>query len=187
MILKSKNSNEIEALIWVAKARSRDDLKPQIQLVVAEDDMIVATDGHRLHIYHGSVKGLEEGCYSVARQNENLIELYKYDGDTLPEYPDYKSVLPKYNLKNQKVENFSTVLNRQLNQDGGWIDYSLLIRSMHKGFTVAHPYFKAAAKYMTAYFIGDVPTKGICFMSAKRFALVLPLRTREEYDGSIYQ
>ena len=59
MILRTstRSNDQVADLIWVARARGADhDFKRAMTNVMVEEDRIYASDGHVLHIYHGSLK-----------------------------------------------------------------------------------------------------------------------------------
>ncbi len=184
MILKTKNNKDIHHLIWVATARARDEVyRPILQCINVLEDKIVATDGHKLHLWMGKIHNLKPGLYSVARQSKARIELYLYDGSEfgISAYPDYESIMPKYNLPDNpsewEVEEYTKVKNIVF---GGNIsrNYTEVIRSMGITVTIEFDLFKNAFPGMESVWVSDgKPFDCLTLLGRDRVGVVMPLRS----------
>ena len=84
----------LEAVRFVSKARAKDSSRYAIQYVKIEEDMLLATDGHRLHIAH--VKHpWEPGFYEVLKNNQTKMLLLRVDTDL--KFPTWQDVIPRHN------------------------------------------------------------------------------------------
>ena len=193
MILRTstRSNDQVADLIWVARARGGDhDFKRAITNVMVEEDRIYASDGHVLHIYHGSLKELKPGLYAVARLNKTLIELYLYDGK--PEkYPDISKVVPRYDVTKGFVYGCKSSI--ELSMPSGY--YSSLYDDYAKILRATADYTNAdgeprpitynldlLAKSMSGMTKVWLPKKGLdplSFTGKNRFAVVMPMRMAE--------
>ena len=147
---------------WVLKALAKESYFKYLVLKI-EKDLIVATDGHRLHIYRPQGLYLS-GSYKVLVKKNNQVILEKVSGIN---YPDWRSLLiPK-----------GTPLEIQI----GRIDspgYTEIVRLMNKESTLKFEYFSDLASEMTKAFIPAAPGEGITFENSdgSMKALIMPMR-----------
>jgi hypothetical protein len=78
---KAKPKTDFE---WVALAMGKNDVRPYLNYVYVDDEHIVGSDGHRLHMV--PTDGRKPGYYNAAG---DLVEFTGY------KYPDYKRLICK--------------------------------------------------------------------------------------------
>jgi hypothetical protein len=86
-----KTNNDYVGILWVIKARSTEESRYGLQFITAKDGEIIATDGHRLHIYKTEMV-IKNGNYEVISSNKNEIILEAIKDI---EYPKWEDVFPK--------------------------------------------------------------------------------------------
>jgi len=174
-----------KSLIWVAGAVSRDDLKPALMLLKVEEKRVVATDGHKLHLWDGSFNELSPGLYCVPRRTTRRLEIYKYDGPELSglggTYPDIDKphLLPTYDLKKQTVEGCSKSVS--LYDTSIYARYAQVIRAMDPTVTINFDKFKGTAEGMDRVFVRDDSIRGLVFMGKQRIGLLMPVRVGDDW------
>lgn len=88
---KGKYDSEFELLKWVMKARSADATRVNISGVFVDNGIIVATDGHRLHMIYSELD-IEDGNYTVITSTQKQVILKKND----LQFPEYWRVFPAW-------------------------------------------------------------------------------------------
>lgn len=88
-----ENSNhDLDALLWVAKAQSKDLSRLILNAIHIKDNLAVATDGRRIHCAKLEGK-FNNGNYKVWRMTSNLFFAVTKDFEAV--YPKWQSVIPK--------------------------------------------------------------------------------------------
>ncbi len=88
-----KNCAHTKELIFVAAAMSKDETRYALNFIYSTGERIVATDGHRCHLYAPEDCPLEEGFYKVMKRTKTVIDLLKTEVDG--QYPDFDRIIPK--------------------------------------------------------------------------------------------
>ena len=148
---------------WVLKAITRKMSSFKLDVIKIENDLIVATDGHRLHIYR--TQGLfSAGTYQVLVKTRTKIILEKvFDVN----YPEWRQVL--------------SVKGTPLKLKIGRIDsvgYTEIVRTMIQNETLRFDYFSDLASEMTKAFIPAASGEGVTFenFDGSMKALIMPMR-----------
>jgi len=84
-----KGDKDFDGIRWAISARSKDDRRENIKCIKADCGVVVATDGHRLHLYTPN-REIKDGCYEVVTDTAKTIVL-EPSNET---YPDYERVFP---------------------------------------------------------------------------------------------
>ena len=148
---------------WVLKAITREMSSFKLDVLKIEEDLIVATDGHRLHIYR--TQGLfSAGIYQVLIKTRTKIILEKVFDVNYPEW--HQVLIPKGTIEEMTI---------------GSIDspgYTEIVRAMNKESTLRFDYFSDLASEMTKVFIPAAPKEGITFenFDGSMKALIMPMR-----------
>ena len=79
----SFTQKDMEGLKWCLKARSKDTTRPIINHILIDDGLVVATDGHRVHLFLLSELDLASGEYEIVTINTKQIILRKLDETSL--------------------------------------------------------------------------------------------------------
>jgi hypothetical protein len=114
----SFTQKDMEGLKWCLKARSKDTTRPIINHILIDDGLVVATDGHRVHLYLLSELDLASGEYEIITVNIKQIILRKLDETS---FPDYMRVMPPVNFetsihcKDKHTPLYHTVYNQFAN------------------------------------------------------------------------
>ncbi len=85
-------------MLFVAKAVDKKHSKSELRYVYVTEEEVVATDGHRLHVYTPEVSVMEPGYYEIIKQTKTTLQLIKVTSDAygkLGEYPDFKCMIPE--------------------------------------------------------------------------------------------
>jgi hypothetical protein len=89
-----KNDKDFDGIKWAIAARSKDATRYSITCINIDGGLIVATDGHRLHIYTPE-RDIDAGMYEVLKETKDIIVLRSGDTDGF-KYPDYERVFPQH-------------------------------------------------------------------------------------------
>jgi len=92
----SFTQKDIEGLKWCFKARSKDATRPIINHILIDDGLVVATDGHRVHLFLLSDLDLASGEYEIVTVNTKQIILRKLDEIS---FPNYMRIMPPVNFE----------------------------------------------------------------------------------------
>ncbi len=97
---KSKYDNltqkDMDGLKWCFKARSKDTTRPIINHILIDEGLVVATDGHRVHLFLLTELDLASGEYEIVTVNTKQIILRKLDETS---FPEYMRVMPPVNFE----------------------------------------------------------------------------------------
>lgn len=162
-IEKGKYDQEFDLLKWVMKARSLDKTREVISGVFVDDGVIVATDGHRLHMIYSELD-IESGNYTIVNSNAKQIILQKND----LQFPEYWRVFPKWQPTKQVYCNG---------------DDNSLLRAVYHDFADDVSYNTAFLHdvYMdnshVSIFKEENPYTPLClYDNSRRAALIMPLK-----------
>ncbi len=148
---------------WILKAVDFDPGSPITNVLSIEKESIIATDGHRLHIYspHSPLESYPTGTFKVLlRQRYYLILAHTKD----VKFPDYERVIPDYS----KFKEFlvSGIKER---------DYATIIKNM-VGCAINFRYFSdLTGMDMEKIFIGGEKDP-VVFEGFRKQALIMPMR-----------
>jgi hypothetical protein len=95
MITFDKNSKHLQPLKFVAKAVAKykgQDGRVHLNNIYCIGPEIIATDGHRCHVYTPEDNPLEAGYYEVIKNTKTELRLVRIECDS--EYPEIKRVIP---------------------------------------------------------------------------------------------
>ena len=148
---------------WVLKVLTREMSSFKLDVLKIENDLIVSTDGHRLHIYY--TRGLfSAGTYKVLIKTRTQIILEKVFGINYPEW--HQVLTPKGTIGEMKIERIDSV------------GYTEIVRSMNKESTLRFDYFSDLASEMTKVFIPATSEEGLTFenFDGSMKALIMPMR-----------
>ena len=84
-----KYDKDFDGIKWAIDVRSKDDTRLNITGIKIDKGLVIATDGHRLHMYKIK-RELPDGTYDVVSATTKLIVLESNDRP----FPDYKMVIP---------------------------------------------------------------------------------------------
>lgn len=135
-------------------------------------DLIVATDGHRLHQYKGHITGLFPGTHRVHKQIQKEIQLEVVNLD--PPYRDTDSVWPdtgeltKVELTREKWRNHNME-----------VAFARVVRAMTTDVALDHRLFTDAIRGadFTAYVGKGVSP--VVLLNGERQAIVMPIRCED--------
>lgn len=88
-----KNHPETKFLLFVAAAVSKDHTREALTHVYSDGTRIMATDGHRLHVYTPDEGCLPAGYYDLLKKTKTEVHLNSVELDLV--YPDVDRVIPK--------------------------------------------------------------------------------------------
>jgi hypothetical protein len=169
---KSKNDNltqkDIDGLKWCLKARSHDETRPIINHILVDGGLVVATDGHRLHLFLLTELDLASGEYEIITMNTKQIILRKLDESS---FPDYMRVMPPVDFKttifcnDQDTPLLHTVYNKFAN-DARTYDANLL-RDAFMEFS-----------RVSISSVGNSLAPLILYDNVSRGALIMPLKNK---------
>jgi len=99
---KDCNKEDFKSLAWVLRARSKDDMRPNLTGLHSDGmGKFIATDGHRMHI--AEIPKLSEtipaGIWIYVHASSKKISLQQAPEDT-PDYPDCQKVIDGFNNGN---------------------------------------------------------------------------------------
>ncbi len=145
---------------WVLKAINFEEamLKNTIKI---EKESIIATDGHRLHIY-SPIESYPTGTFKILlRQRYYLILAHTKD----IKFPDYEGVIPDYSKF------------KELKMSGGLIErnYLIMIKNMEDSGGLRYRYFNDLGTDMEKMFIGG-EKEPVIFEGFRIKALIMPMR-----------
>lgn len=158
-------------LLWVLKARSKDQTRLPLNYMLFDDNGITCTDGARLHQFIDKklLPKLENGLYDVIITTKNITFLPIED----MEFPNYQEVLPHYD----DVEPLNISLNTK--EDTNYVISSVLIRIYRKfGNCVNYAFLEDLAKI--EWHVKAKKDNAVEFKSESFYALILPIILREE-------
>jgi len=149
---------------WILKVLTRESRQRVYSIIKIEKDLIVGTDGHRLHIYYPPSEPFPSGIYKVLVKTRTQITLEKVFGIS---YPDWHNLLPaKENLTEIKLSRIDSV------------GYTELVRQMNPDSTLTFDYFIDLGSEITKAFIPSKVNEGVFFenFDATKKALIMPMR-----------
>ena len=150
---------------FVLKAVTKENASFKLNVIKIEQELIVATDGHRLHIYFP--QGLfSSGIYKILVKTRTQIILEKVLGIKYPEW--HQALIPKGTIGEIKIGRVDSV------------GYTEIVRSMSEESTLKFEYFSDLASEMTKALIPTAPGGGIVFenFDGSMKALIMPIRCR---------
>jgi len=147
---------------WVLKALSTNSFLG-IQNIEIQKDLIVSTDGHRLHVYYTKEKYPPGIFKPLVRQRYQLI----LEKVTDVQFPEWENLFPA------KKEIEKELRLKLINSHG----YTELVRQMEESITLDFNYFMDLDSYMTKASITK-DKGGILFedTDGSKKALIMPLR-----------
>lgn len=161
----TKANNDYTGILWAIKARSMEESRYSLQFITAKDGEIIATDGHRLHIYKTEMV-IENGNYEVITSNKNEIILETVKG---VEYPEWENVFLKDEpVKIIEIECYSKRVSEA---------YTSLVRCLPIENTVNLKYFEdllCISDKVT--FLIHKKEEPIEFRTGKYRGLIMPIR-----------
>ena len=134
-----KENPETEYLLFVARAVSKDKAKYALRHIYCTGTQIVATDGHRCHVYTPEDCYLEKGYYEILKKTKTELHLLQNTDPDLMDFPDFARIFPA-EKKLQHFEEKTTV--------GGRL--ALVIRAMGTN-CVNLDYFRDSAEFRGIY------------------------------------
>jgi hypothetical protein len=87
---------DIDGLRWCLRARCTDGIRMALNHILIDGGLVVAIDGHRVHLYLLSNIELADGEYEIVTVNTKQIILRKLDETG---YPDYMRVMPPIDFR----------------------------------------------------------------------------------------
>lgn len=91
---KKYNNDTYKKIQWVAKATSKDKIRPFMQNVLIDGGYAVATDGHRLHMAEIS-DDMPDGLYKIIVSNAKMIIMEQTDFEK-KDFPQYERAFPTH-------------------------------------------------------------------------------------------
>jgi len=144
---------------WVMKAVDFNDTTPMARVLKIECESIIATDGHRLHIYRPE-EGYPAGIFKILlRQRNQLI----FAQTTDVKFPDYRKIIPDYSDW-KEIQIWDQVERT----------YATLIRNMKENNGLNFEYVRDVVP-VDKMFIGEDPTGPVLFEGFRKMALVMPM------------
>lgn len=134
MFTFDKHSEHTPFIQFVSCAVPKDPIKEALNYIYVPESGtdIVATDGHRCHVYTPSTCPLQPGFYQVVKKNKKEIILNKEDCDLI--FPDYARIIPEQKiLINFKGESFGPLTIDQR--------YTQIIRALTENESIAYKFF----------------------------------------------
>ena len=112
MLQLTKNMGDIfKNMSFISEAVSKDDIRPVLTCIFVDEENIVATDSHRLHLWKDYYEKLniEPGLYEIIKKtkSEIVLEKSKING----EYPGYKTILPDMESKDTLYTQITLIEN----------------------------------------------------------------------------
>lgn len=139
---------DFDSLLWVLKAASKDQLRPNLTGIFIDDHHAVCTDGHRMHIAELDTAP-ESGLYLVRQATKKQIILEKAD----MEFPQYGRVFPS---DKPEISFSSTYCNS---------DFSFFVEDVLKtGITLSIDYMRDAYLNGGDFTVDAYPSKKIVIL-----------------------
>lgn len=158
----------LSELIWVLKARSKDDSRYILNYMNIDDTGFCCTDGRRLHFSSNKAclpTGLENGLYDVIIARD-LVIFNPKDGD----FPNYKQIIPDYKIEGIKIK--MQPLNSEISVALARITVEIL-----KGLnTINFDYLKDLGDY--EWQVTGEESKAVKFVSGNLLAIIMPLKMK---------
>lgn len=154
-----KNHPETKFLLFVAAAASGDHTREALTYVYSDGGRIMATDGHRLHVY-APEECLPAGYYEIIRKTKTEVHLNSVELDLV--YPDVDRVIPE-------------AVNMVSATGSPCGVYAAVIRAMPTN-TLEFKYFEAAfpPELMDSYQVTD-GVSPVMFQGGKVLSVVMPV------------
>ena len=153
-----KHDTDFPGFKWVLKAVDFDPGYGLSRIISINPDGIVATDGHRLHIYTPEVT-YPMGLFKILVRQRYYLLL----GETKDaKFPDYKDVIPDYS-KFLKLDTHGVTESA----------YAVLIKNMPQA--VSYKYF-ADVGYMQTMWVSEKEGQPVIFEDYHKKALIMPMR-----------
>ena len=169
-----------ERISWLLKAVSKNDMRPVLKCIHAEDARCWATDGHRLHLVKlpGAVLGLQPGkSYSLLKRTtkEIILQLMNPDGMKGPwSPPSIDGLFP------QEAERYIFTKGGRLDCDLA----ALLAQFGHLIDSVDYQYFKdldTQSGKFNAFYPPVEAGRQMWFDGDSEMALLMSIRSRAEF------
>ena len=160
----NKTTQHTAELLFVCKALATkaSHKSENLQYLYSTGVDIVASDGHRLHVYTPEDCPLEAGYYEIIKKTKTELILNRSDQD-LGDYPDYARVMPEAkDLQGFKLD--SSISGK----------YATVIRAMDVN-TLEYSLFLDAAPLMERYQVTD-GTSPVLMTGKDVKAVVMPVR-----------
>jgi len=149
--------------------------RPVLQYISVENDRVVATNGHILHMVKKNEYGLSPGLYKIHKALKKKIVLEKVD--TNEKYPDYRITIPTINDKSYKNITLSGIVD---------MAYAKAIRAITEDAGINYEYFKCMYKHLqlreskdlpiTLYYDPDTLHKSMLMSCGDYDAILMPFR-----------
>ena len=164
----------IRNLQWVAKARSKEDARYELTLICIQNDMAIATDGHRMHCCdtQGLFSQDQDGLWEVIKNTNKDFIMSKVETDK--KYPEweraFEPIRPEMKTVNCRggdkgglyvMESFWTIA-REFEIENESLNYNYLQDLLNDNFTAYLP---------TDQF------KPVQFQNETKFGLIMPFKT----------
>jgi hypothetical protein len=126
-----KYDTDFETIKWAIGARSTDKIRHNIQRVLFDGGLVVATDGSRLHVA-APERHIDDGLYEVLKETKYMIVLRRDNDHT---FPQYERVFPQnthngispLNVPGDKKHQANFVLNHVLKSSDHTFDVEYLL------------------------------------------------------------
>lgn len=168
MIKIGSTYSDYQKICWVARALSTDKLRGILNYLCVKDNIIMAVDGHRLHVAH-LVMDIANGIYEFMKIKKEII-LSPVDMD-IDGYPNIWKVVPADMTGWKKISTLG---------DQSQV-YTSLVRAMRPDSTLVFEYFKSAVEIdlMMSILVHPEQNTPVVFQGNEVFAIVMPLRIRD--------
>ena len=94
MIQFTKIHLDYAGVKWTVKAKSKEESRYGLFNVLSTGKRIVATDGHRMHIYKLQTEEIPKGIYEVIEAKGMII--FNLTNKQISEFPDWMAVIPRH-------------------------------------------------------------------------------------------
>jgi len=99
----TKNDPDFQGMYWLTSIKKRkDNYRKYAQYVYCDGDLLVNTDGARLHILVSTELNPEKGFYELVKRNKSEIVLIKASVDA--EFPDWENSLFRNKVKPKLIQ-----------------------------------------------------------------------------------
>ena len=168
----NKNTKHTKELLFIAAALPTAAMhkSENLEHIYSTGQKIVATDGHRLHIYTPTECPLEAGYYQVIKKTKTEIILNPVELDQ--EYPDFERITPdREGKKDFTLYQYDNGRTAAPNLES---KYAEVIRALPSG-TINIKYFQdACLNSMTSFKVTD-GVSPVCLYGESLQAVVMPV------------
>jgi hypothetical protein len=166
----NKSHPDFEGLIWVAKVRCLDLHRYDLNKILCQEGRLIATDGHRMHIYTMDYsENIPCGAFLPIARNNGFILLREEPANN---YPEWRKVIPKAKKKDvlEKIcINKDPILNAK--------NFAIVLKTIDEIMQYSFFLDLAVDEWrVTTYEKNPSPIRFDTYGRKRKIALIMPMR-----------